>query len=1006
MPNPWDSDPIVGTVNAPSAADQLGRPVIVQGPKPVAPNLPQAYTTDPNPQPARPVPGLPKEFTTPDVYRPMSADDFKAHPNLNPSLPYLINEKTGDVKLPDQGKSTDTATGSADEAFHQDTILRQIQNIRELAKRPMSLGNVAGHGYFQEIPLIGQNAADMAGKLGQVRGDLIQQGIARLRDLNAGQSASSVARNKAEQQALADAAAALQQTQSTEEFVKGLDDAEQLYKRQLLRGMKVNPDDPAVQKKYGIRPFLIQGGKPTSENDASPPPIGAPPDRTVLTDTSAGTPEVSTETKTVTDPWMEENGPKLGALITGGTPDAQIYGWLKKNGRDPSSLPNLTDVLAQRRDPKSDVALWIKQHPDTAYPFIATYDQPIAGIEKLRAEAAASPLGAALIGAADTGSLGLDREAAGLAGVVNGEGYGKARREFVDKANLSAYEHPVATVTGNVLGGLTSLAARAPTSVIGAAKQGGGLGALYGAIASDDPSLGGRAENAVATGLTGAIAAPVADVALAPVRIGARKIGEVASRLGGASPEDIASTRAASLLPSRMPQQDTAAMRASLAEQTAQGVEPSAYNTLSRSGQDYLARQVTQSPQARTVADQALESATAKLPNQLAGDFQNAIDTAAGDEDISTFLKRPAREITRDMQDLAGREYEAGIAPIKHEPVPISPELAQTLSHEQIKGAISDALLGHSLDDTTRGILRSLPGTLKQVGDMDPKLAEKVFKGLSLDVDSVRNIATALDRKAGKLAGDSEGAVTLRGLSEQLRSEVKDLYPEFRATNDRYASRMRAIGALDDARNSFLSDTDQLAKDAGRLSAERGAPEYPEGTQPLPSQREMAMKGAQEAVKESAGKNASSSATSTGANLSAANQTERNQILFRDQAGSLQAKAAAKVQAVQDLARLTSGGTGEEAASRGMAAARAATSLHHGWFSTAASAALKGVRGINPEDTARIVDLYTQPEKAEDVIVMLEKQYGQRKARFIIDRLASVTAAANSRRTLPDEAVK
>lgn len=38
MPNPWDNDPIVGARNV---ADQLGRPVIVQGPKPPAQPSPQ-----------------------------------------------------------------------------------------------------------------------------------------------------------------------------------------------------------------------------------------------------------------------------------------------------------------------------------------------------------------------------------------------------------------------------------------------------------------------------------------------------------------------------------------------------------------------------------------------------------------------------------------------------------------------------------------------------------------------------------------------------------------------------------------------------------------------------------------------------------------------------------------------------------------------------------------------------------------------------------------------------
>jgi hypothetical protein len=270
------------------------------------------------------------------------------------------------------------------------------------------------------------------------------------------------------------------------------------------------------------------------------------------------------------------------------------------------------------------------------------------------------------------------------------------------------------------------------------------------------------------------------------------------------------------------PNQDVPAMKERVAAQESLGADPTGLDALDRSGQDYLGRQVARSPEARQAADEAVTAAQGKIPAQIEGDFNQAIDAAAGDKNVATFLKRPAREITHDIQEMAGREYEAGIAPIANERLTVDPALTGALSHEQATAAIGDALRNHKLSPETRAILRSLPQWIKEGVDLSK---------FPVTVDALKNVATALDRRGAKLQAGSEGGMTLGDLSAQIRDHITEQFPEYKPVNDLYASRKRAIGALEDARRTFLGDstgdkTDTLAKATARMSGEPGAPEF------------------------------------------------------------------------------------------------------------------------------------------------------------------------------------
>jgi hypothetical protein len=199
-------------------------------------------------------------------------------------------------------------------------------------------------------------------------------------------------------------------------------------------------------------------------------------------------------------------------------------------------------------------------------------------------------------------------------------------------------------------------------------KQAGTQGGIYGGLSSDDPSIGGRVGNGLSAALTNVAAAALLDPALRGVSMAGRKAANGVKRLTGTSADEIANADALTSFASHAPTQDIPAMRARQAEQAGQGAAPTGLTTLDRSGQDYLGRQAVRSPGARQAADEAVEAARTALPQQIEQDFNQAIDDAAGgDKNVATFLKRPARDITADIQDMAGREYEKGIAPIANE---------------------------------------------------------------------------------------------------------------------------------------------------------------------------------------------------------------------------------------------------------------------------------------------------------------------------------------------------
>lgn len=129
------------------------------------------------------------------------------------------------------------AQANPDRVPQIETMLENIRRVREMADDNLAVGGYSG--WVGDVPLIGpllgQNRKNIEGALQMIQGDLIQQQIAILSEMNAGKGVASIANSETEAARMAASVANLSPDQSPEEFLIGLDRAEQYYLRQLDR---------------------------------------------------------------------------------------------------------------------------------------------------------------------------------------------------------------------------------------------------------------------------------------------------------------------------------------------------------------------------------------------------------------------------------------------------------------------------------------------------------------------------------------------------------------------------------------------------------------------------------------------------------------------------------------------------------------------------------------------------------------------------------------------------
>lgn len=1026
--NPFDQ------FDAPAnAATTLGRPVIRKGaatPSPTEvyhPMTPQQRTDYGIPSS---VPVIINESGKPEIintgggadktsYSPMS-HDAKVAAGIDPALPFYISSN-GLPTLPTGAKGGAAPVDTEQARSHVSTILQSIDHATSLLDQPLTSG-LAG-SIFGHIP--GTNAYVLRSLVGdttdpsnpgQITGDLRQQGIAYLRTLNGGNGVGTVARSQQEQAALQSAMSNIRQGLPPDQLKEALGNVKQIYLRAFARSYGSDPEDPAVQKRFGIDPLYQLPGDsalppvPKSVNGVTlsnpPPAITASGDATGIS---------SGDVQSITDPKMAAIAPMLEHYLAADpkkVTNGMILGFMQKNGVDPTST-TILPVLQYRMS--KDGAAWRAQGGN--YGVDPRRNVPLTGAAKVGATiTGASPaLTAGVAGAADAGSLGAIPDAAGIIHAITG--MGPSRADAINARDTLAGAEPGATLAGNLLGGFLTLPGAGEASALARTGRVAGQGGLYGFLGSEDPNIESRLFNGAVGSAVGAVAHGATDVAGRMGQSGYRAAAKpIESLLVGT--EKTGDKYALNAAARAMPTQNVEGVKIADAAANSAGVPAPAAASINRGGQDYLARAAAGSPGARAVADEVAAHTRAAIPQQLAQDFNDAIEAVAPrGVSSSAYLNRPVREIASDVQGMAGREFERGIEPIKNERMTITPEVAGDLDHERVAGAIRDALANHSLSDATRNELRTLLPNVKTLANA-PGIARQAYaKGIPLSVDGARNIATALDRTAGKLMDGSEGQVEMSRLSKGIRGAIAEQFPEYGPVNARYASRMRAKEAMFEARRNFMASTpdqaDALARAGKRFTNEANAPEFGAASQtgpngfkqpvpPLPSNRQFAMTGAREAATVKAGETGAGAVDRL---ANSPNQAANNKIVMGNEgAASVAAKAGQRTKNIQAVDRVANSGTADQTEGwfnkvKQVAAMKMTGGASHYALAHAAAS----VPGLSSADAARVVRLYLDADAAPQVLQSLTKAYGARRARFVMARMAAVTSAATAVRGFPQK---
>ena len=180
------------------------------------------------------VPPAPEKPEKPTETFTIATPEQKAAAGLDPNRVYQVSSTTGEFKDVGGQPTAKLAAEDPNRAFKINSALDALKNVRKLAEQSLSVGEAAGR--VRETPVIGavlgQNRADLEGALSLVNSNLIQDQLAYLAKLNP-QGMATLANTENEAARLAASIANLDPNQSLDQFLTGVQRAEDYYKRQL-----------------------------------------------------------------------------------------------------------------------------------------------------------------------------------------------------------------------------------------------------------------------------------------------------------------------------------------------------------------------------------------------------------------------------------------------------------------------------------------------------------------------------------------------------------------------------------------------------------------------------------------------------------------------------------------------------------------------------------------------------------------------------------------------------
>lgn len=300
----------------------------------------------------------------------------------------------------------------------------------------------------------GTPRADFLGALEGIKGAAILEKLQALRDQSKTGASGMGSLTEQEGERLANSIASLSPDMSADELTTSLDIMERHAHFLQAIGAGENPDDPAVQKKYKIKPL-------PGEPEAAAAPTDTPEAPALIPSTDG--------TRAVIDPNKQALGANIVAMVQKGADRNTVMGLAV--GADPTL----------RDDPRfrawvDEAVAYHKKNPGRAFPVdpgFYTTQEPLTDAEQNVNEAAQSPIGAGLVAAADTAAGGILPE---VVGMIGGD---EKRADAEHTMDVMAAANPNANFLGQLSGG--TLAALA--GELGLAKLGMGPGVGRAAIA-------------------------------------------------------------------------------------------------------------------------------------------------------------------------------------------------------------------------------------------------------------------------------------------------------------------------------------------------------------------------------------------------------------------------------------------------------------------------------------------------------------------------------------------
>jgi hypothetical protein len=459
-----DTDRLGGAPAAPGVLT-VGTP---RPPKPTAPDLPEGWQIGPDGT-ARPVKGLPSEFTDPKrnqpktTYRTLTADEV-----LSRKLPpgsYQESSEGKVEKIADAGKG-----GDAEQNAH--SLLKAAGVDLEKGVDPVSdliRGSTSGKLQHMGANAYGAVTGDATsgmeniGKLQSIVADMTLQ----LTGGSLGNQISNADRDFINQRVgnLADADVPANQRLAAWEQVKA--------RMGNILGVKPSgsSDKDAGGAAGGITPNGGNGGGADPGSDGGSPGPGV---------------NVSTDTQSIISPEKKALGEKIAGLASKGASFKTLMGFAV--GADPTL----------RQDPR--FRQWVKdavdfhgKHPGAKFsvdPSFYTTDKQLSGVDKQAAEFAANPLGLGERGAAFLTGAGNAATAGTLDEIANA---GSGRDDAQQVKDILRKDHPLLSFGGEMAGGAGAANLLGKLGVLGSLGTDIAYGSAYGAGESNDNRVVGAA---------------------------------------------------------------------------------------------------------------------------------------------------------------------------------------------------------------------------------------------------------------------------------------------------------------------------------------------------------------------------------------------------------------------------------------------------------------------------------------------------------------------------------